>query len=77
VLNVLMRKWGDGLSVGHLSNSLVSLLKENGYNHVPLYIGTWGPFDRSALVPMWFMLSRFKGITLWKRDVNFIQTIRV
>jgi hypothetical protein len=23
------------------------------------------------------MLSRFEGVTLWKRDVNFIRTIRV
>jgi hypothetical protein len=50
VQHVLLRKWGDGLSVGHLPNSLVSLLKANGYNHVPLYVGTWGPFDESALV---------------------------
>jgi hypothetical protein len=46
-----MRKWGDGLSAGHLPNSLASLLKANGYNHVPLYVGTKGPFGRSA--PVW------------------------
>jgi hypothetical protein len=38
------------LSVGHLPNSPASLLKVNGYNHVPLYVGTWGPFGGSALV---------------------------
>jgi hypothetical protein len=41
---------GDGLSAGHLPNSLASLLKANGYKHVPLYVGTWGPFSGSALV---------------------------
>jgi hypothetical protein len=46
---VLLRKWGDGLSDGHLPNSLASLLKANGYNHTPVYVGTWGPFDGSAL----------------------------
>jgi hypothetical protein len=51
VQHVLMRKWGDGLSAGHLPNSLASLLKANGYNHVPLYVGTKGPFGRSA--PVW------------------------
>jgi hypothetical protein len=39
------------LSAGTLPNSLASLLKANGYNHVPLYIGTWGPFGGSA--PVW------------------------
>jgi hypothetical protein len=38
------------LSARHLPNSPVSLLKANGYNHVPLYVGTWGPFNRSAHV---------------------------
>jgi hypothetical protein len=51
VQHVLMRNWGDGLSVGHLPNALASLLKANGYNHAPLYVGTWGPFCRSA--PAW------------------------
>jgi hypothetical protein len=51
VQHVLLRKWGDGLSVGHLPNSLASLLKVNGYNHIPLYGGTWGPFGESA--PVW------------------------
>jgi hypothetical protein len=48
---VLLRKWGDGLSAGHLPNNLVSLLKANGYNHVPLYVVTWGTFNGS--VPVW------------------------
>jgi hypothetical protein len=51
VQHVLLRKWGDGLSAGHLPNALASLLKANGYNHAPLYIGTWGPFRGSA--PVW------------------------
>jgi hypothetical protein len=49
VQHVLLRKWGDWLSVGHLSN-LASLLKANGYNCAPLYVGTWGPFRGSAHV---------------------------
>jgi hypothetical protein len=51
VQHVLLRKWGDGLCAGHLPNSPASLLKANDYNHVPLYDGTWGPFNRSA--PIW------------------------
>jgi hypothetical protein len=50
VQHVLMRKWCDGLSAGHLPNTLASLLKANGYNHAPLYIRTWGPFGGSALI---------------------------
>jgi hypothetical protein len=41
VQHALLRKWGDELSAGHLTNSLASLLKVNGYNHAPLYVGTW------------------------------------
>jgi hypothetical protein len=48
--HVLPRKWGDGLSAGHLPNTLASLLKANSYNHPCLYVGTWGPFYGSALV---------------------------
>jgi hypothetical protein len=33
--HVLLRKWGDGLSVGHLPNALASLFKVNGYNTHP------------------------------------------
>jgi hypothetical protein len=57
VQHVLLRKWGDELSPGHLTNSLMSLLKAKGYNHVPLYVSTWGLFGESA--PIWcvqFML---------------------
>jgi hypothetical protein len=50
VQHVLLRKWGDGLSVGYLPTSLASLLKVNSYNHTPLYVGTWGPFGGSAHV---------------------------
>jgi hypothetical protein len=50
VQHVLLRKWGDGLSVGHLPNSLASLLKLNDYNHVPLYVSTWGPFSGTSFV---------------------------
>jgi hypothetical protein len=50
VQHVLLKKWGDGLSAGHLPNALASLLKANGYNHTPLYVGTWGPFRGSVLV---------------------------
>jgi hypothetical protein len=50
VQHVLMRKWGDGLSAGHLPNTLARLLKVNSYNRAPLYVSTWGPFGGSALV---------------------------
>jgi hypothetical protein len=61
---VLLSKWGDGLSVGHLPNSLVSLLKENSYNHVLLYISTWGPFSRSA--PVWCV-----EVMLYKMELSY------
>jgi hypothetical protein len=48
VQHVVLMKLGDGLSAGHLPNALASLLKVNGYNHAPLYVGTWGPFGGSA-----------------------------
>jgi hypothetical protein len=38
VQHVLLRKWSDGLSAGHLLNSLVSLLKVNSYNHIPHHV---------------------------------------
>jgi hypothetical protein len=50
VHHVLLRKWCDRLSAGHLPKTLASLLKANGYNHASLYVGTWGPFCGSALV---------------------------
>jgi hypothetical protein len=62
--HVLLRKWGDGLSARHLSNSLASLLKANGYNHVPLYIGTWGPFGGSALV-------RCVKVLLYEKELSY------
>jgi hypothetical protein len=39
------------LSAGHLPKTLARLLKTNGYNHAPLYVGTWGTFHES--VPLW------------------------
>jgi hypothetical protein len=30
---------------------MASLQKANGYNHVPLYVSTWGQFGGSA--PVW------------------------
>jgi hypothetical protein len=50
VQHVLLRKCGGGLSAGHLPNSLSRLLKVSVFNHVPLYISTWGPFGESAHV---------------------------
>jgi hypothetical protein len=50
VQHVPLRKWGDRLSAGYLPKALASLLKLNGYNYTPLYIGTWGPIHKSALV---------------------------
>jgi hypothetical protein len=64
VQHVLLRKWGDVLSAGHLPNSLVSLLKANGYNHVPLYVGTWGPFDESA--PVWCV-----QVLLYEKEMSY------
>jgi hypothetical protein len=59
-----MRKWGDGLSAGHLPNSLASLLKANDYNHTPLYVGTWGPFGRSA--PIWCV-----QVMLYEKELSY------
>jgi hypothetical protein len=64
VQHVLLRKCGDVLSAGHLPNSLVSLLKANGYNHVPLYVGTWGPFDESA--PVWCV-----QVLLYEKEMSY------
>jgi hypothetical protein len=50
VQHILLRKWVDELSVGYLPKTLASLLKSNGYNHAPLYIGTWGSILGSAHV---------------------------
>jgi hypothetical protein len=62
--HVLLRKWGDGLIAGHLPNSLASLHKANGYNHKPLYVGTWGPFGGSA--PVWCVqVMLYERIELW------------
>jgi hypothetical protein len=64
VQHVLLRKLGDGLSHGHLPNSLASLLKVNGYNHLPLYVGTWGPFGGSA--PLWCV-----QVMLYKKEMSY------
>jgi hypothetical protein len=64
VQHVFLRKWGDGSSVGLLHNSLVSLLKVNGYNHVPLYVGIWGPFGGS--VPVWCV-----QVMLYKKVLSY------
>jgi hypothetical protein len=64
VQHVLLRKWGDGLSVGHLPNVVESLLKVNGYNHAPLYIGTWGSFDGRA--PVWCV-----QVMLYKKQLSY------
>jgi hypothetical protein len=64
VQHVLLRKWSDGLSAGHLPNSLASLLMANGYNHVPLYIGTWGPFNGNA--PVWCV-----QVMLYEKELSY------
>jgi hypothetical protein len=64
VQHVLLRKWGDGLSVGHLPNCLANLLKVNGYNHMPLYVGTWGLFNGSA--PVWCVL-----VMLYNKELSY------
>jgi hypothetical protein len=70
VRHVLLRKWGDGLSAGHLRNSLASLLKVNGYNHVPLYVSTWGPFGGSD--PVWCM-----QVMLYEKELSYgVRVIR-
>jgi hypothetical protein len=61
---VLMRKWSDGLSAGHLPNSLACLLKANSCNHVHLYVGTWGPFNRSA--PVWCV-----QVMLYEKELSY------
>jgi hypothetical protein len=64
VQHVLLRKWGDELSAGHLPNSLASLLKVNCYNHVPLYVGTWGLFAKSA--PVWCV-----QVMLYEKEMSY------
>jgi hypothetical protein len=64
VQHVLLRKWGDGLSAGHLPNSLASLLKDYDYNQVPLYVGTWGPFSESA--PVWCV-----QVILYEKELSY------
>jgi hypothetical protein len=65
VQHVLLRKWCDGLSAGHLLNALASLLKTNGYNNTPLYVGTWGPFRGSA--PVWCV-----QVMLYEKELSYI-----
>jgi hypothetical protein len=70
VQHVLMRKWGDGLSAGQLPNSLSSLLKVKGYNHVPFYVGTWGPLSGSA--PIWCV-----QVMLYEKEISYgIRVVR-
>jgi hypothetical protein len=70
VQHILLRIWGDGLSVGHLPNSLVSLLEANNYNHVPLYVGTWGPLSGSA--PVWCV-----QVMLYEKELSYdIRVVR-
>jgi hypothetical protein len=70
VQHVLLRKCGDGLSDRHLPNSLVSLLKVNGYNHMALYISTWGPFGGSA--PVWCV-----QVMLYEKELSYgVRVIR-
>jgi hypothetical protein len=64
VQHVLLSKWGDGLSVGHLPNSLASLLKANDNNHVPLYVGTWVPFGGRA--PVWCV-----QVMLYEKELSY------
>jgi hypothetical protein len=63
VKHVLLGKWGDKLSAGHLPNSLASLLKVNGYNHIPLYIGTWG--DKLS-APVWCV-----QVMLYEKELSY------
>jgi hypothetical protein len=64
VQHVLLRKWGDGSGVVHLPNSLASLLKVNGYNHAPLYVGTWGRFCGTA--PVWCV-----QVMLYEKELSY------
>jgi hypothetical protein len=64
VQHIILRKWGDGLCAGHLPKTLSSILKANGYNHVPLYVGTWEPFDRST--PIWCV-----QVTLYEKQLSY------
>jgi hypothetical protein len=56
---------GDGLSAGHLPNSLASLLKANGYNHMPLYVGTWWPFG--GIAPVWC-----EQVMLYENELGYV-----
>jgi hypothetical protein len=64
VQHVLLRKWDDGLSARHLPNALASLLKENGYNHAPLCVSTWGSFCGSA--PVWCV-----QVVLYEKQLSY------
>jgi hypothetical protein len=64
VQHVLLRKWRDGLSAGDIPNSMASLQKANGYNHVPLYVSTWGQFGGSA--PVWCV-----EVMMYERELSY------
>jgi hypothetical protein len=42
-----------GLSAGNLPDRLAKLLKSVGYNHMPFYLGTWGPVHGGE--PVWYV----------------------
>jgi hypothetical protein len=52
------------LVLEYLPNSLASLLKANGYNHAPLYVGTWRPFGGSA--PEWCV-----QVMLYEKELRY------
>jgi hypothetical protein len=62
--DVVIELCSDGLSAGNLPNMLAELLKSVGHNHVPFYLGTWGPILEGELV--WYV-----QVDLYEKQLNF------
>jgi hypothetical protein len=61
---VVIELCSDGLSAGDLPKMLVGLLKSVGYNHVPFYLGTWGPTLGGE--PVWYV-----QVALYEKHLSF------
>jgi hypothetical protein len=62
--DVVIELYSYGLSAGNLPNTLAKVLKSVGYNHVPFYLGTWGPVLRGELV--WYV-----QVALYEKHLSF------
>jgi hypothetical protein len=61
---VVIELCSDGLSAGDLPKTLAELLKSVVYNHVPFYLGTWGPTLRGE--PVWYV-----QVALYEKHLSF------